>query len=96
MAYGHGMLYMVIEHFRDGDPVPVYRRARDRGRMLPDGLHYVASWVTQDLDRCYQLMECDEPALLTEWIARWQDLVGFEVVPVMLSADAMAAVAPRL
>ena len=96
MAYRRGMLYMVIEHFRDGDPVPVYRRARDQGRLLPDGLRYVASWVTQDLRRCYQLMECAEPALLAEWIVRWQDLVEFEVVPVMLSTDAAAAVAPRL
>lgn len=87
------MLYMVIERFRGGDPVPVYRRFRESGRMAPDGLRYVGSWVTEDLGGCYQLMECDDRALLDEWTARWADLVDFEVVPVMTSADAQAAVA---
>ena len=90
------MLYMVVEHFRDGDPVPVYRRFRDEGRLAPEGLRYHASWVTTDLRRCYQVMECDDPALLDAWIARWSDLVEFEVHPVIVSADAAALVAPRL
>ena len=60
------MLYMVLEHFK-GDPVPVYRRFRDRGRLAPDGLKYVNSWVTSDLQRCYQVMECESRALLDEW-----------------------------
>jgi hypothetical protein len=90
------VLYMVIENFRDGDPVPVYRRFRDKGRLAPDGVTYVASWVTEDLRRCFQIMECDDRALLTQWLARWEDLVEFEVIPVVTSAEAFAAVAPRL
>jgi hypothetical protein len=90
------MLYMIVEHFRGGDAVPVYRRFRDRGRLAPEGLRYVASWVTDDLRRCYQVMECDDRALLEEWMAAWADLVDFEVIPVVTSAEAAAAVAPRL
>jgi hypothetical protein len=90
------MLYMVVERFRDGDPAPVYRRFSDRGRLLPDGLRYVASWVTDDLRRCFQVMECEDRALLAEWMARWDDLADFEVIPVVTSAEAAAAVAPRL
>ncbi|HEX2207312.1 MAG TPA: DUF3303 family protein [Longimicrobium sp.] len=90
------MRYMIIEHFRDGDPAPVYRRFRERGRLAPEGLRYVASWVTDDLRRCYQVMECDDIALLREWMANWEDIVEFEVVPVITSAEAAAAVAPRL
>ena len=90
------MLYMIVENFRNGDAVPVYRRFRDRGRLAPPGLTYVASWVTSDLTRCYQVMECDERALLDEWLSRWHDLVDFEVIPVMTSADAVTTVAPRL
>lgn len=90
------MLYMIIERFRDGDPLPVYRRFRDQGRLAPDGLRYVASWVTEDLRRCYQVMECEDRALLGQWMARWEDLVEFEVIPVVTSAEAAAAVAPRL
>ena len=86
------MLYLVIEHFRDGDPAPVYHRFRDQGRLAPDGLRYVASWVTTDLARCYQVMECDDRARLDAWIARWTDLVDFEVVPVVTSAEAARAV----
>lgn len=90
------MLYMIIEHFRDGDPVPVYRRFRDHGRLAPAGLRYVSSWVTHDLRRCYQVMECDDRALLDEWMSNWQDITDFEVIPVITSAEAQATVAPRL
>lgn len=90
------MQFVIIEKFRGGDPVPVYRRFRDRGRLAPDGLRYVASWVTEDLTRCYQVMECDDRTLLDEWIANWKDIVDFEVIPAMTSAEAAAAVAPRL
>jgi hypothetical protein len=90
------MLYLVIEHFRGGDAVPVYRRFRDHGRLTPDGLRYVASWVTEDLRRCFQIMECDDAKLLAEWMARWEDLIEFEVLPVVTSSAAVAAVAPRL
>lgn len=90
------MLYMVVEHFRNGDAVPVYRRFRDKGRLAPDGLRYVSSWVTDDLGRCFQLMECADPALLDQWMTQWRDLVEFEVVPVMTSAEAQSALGPRL
>ena len=90
------MHYMIIERFRNGDPVPVYRRFRERGRMAPEGVRYVGSWVTTDLSLCYQVMECDERRLLDEWLANWEDLVDFEVIPVLTSAEAAAAVAPRL
>lgn len=89
------MLYMIIEDFK-GDPAPVYRRFRDQGRLAPDGLRYIASWVTQDLQRCYQVMECDDPALLWQWIDRWEDIVDFEVMPVVTSSEAAAAIEPRL
>jgi hypothetical protein len=89
------MLYMIVEDFR-GDPVPVYRRFRDRGRMAPDGLRYIQSWVTRDLQRCYQVMECDDPALLEQWMQSWADLVDFQVIPVVTSSEAATAVGPRL
>jgi hypothetical protein len=81
--------YMVVETFTHGAR-PVYERARDRGRMLPDGLRYVDSWVEEGLGRCFQLMETDDPALLEVWTAAWADLTEFEIVPVLTSADAAA------
>ena len=87
---------MVVERFKSGDPVPVYRRFRDRGRLAPDGLVYVSSWVDVNLQRCYQLMETDDPQLLQQWIAQWSDIVDFEVIPVITSAEAAARVDPRL
>lgn len=81
---------MVIERYVEG-PDLVYARFEERGRMLPPGLEYVDSWIdAQGLDRCFQLMETDEPALLDEWIARWSDIVEFEVVPVIDSGEAAA------
>ena len=85
------MLYMIVEHFRDGDPKPVYERFRAKGRLAPDGLRYINSWVTDDLAHCYQVMECDDRSLLDQWIAAWSDLVDFEVHPVVTSAEAAAA-----
>jgi hypothetical protein len=81
------MRYMVIETFTQGAR-PVYERARDRGRMLPDGLRYVESWVEDGAGRCFQLMETDDPALFERWTAQWDDLAEFEIVPVVSSADA--------
>jgi hypothetical protein len=89
------MLFLIIERYRGGDPVPVYRRFRDRGRMAPDGLKYLGSWVTEDLSACYQVMAGDRRQL-DEWMEHWKDLVDFEVVPVMTSTAASALVAPRL
>jgi len=77
------MLFMVIERFRDDDMVPVYRRVRDAGRMLPDGLRYVDSWVEPNFARCFQLMECDDLTKLQAWVAEWEDLADFEIVPVV-------------
>ena len=90
------MLFMIVEHYRDADPVPVYRRFRDQGRLAPDGLVYIASWVDESLSTCYQVMEAPSRDLVDAWIARWTDLVEFEVVPVMTSADAAARVGPAL
>jgi len=86
------MLFMIVEHFRDGNARPVYERFRARGRLAPDGLRYVSSWVTDDLRHCYQVMECDDRAPLDAWIANWADLVDFEVIPVVTSAEASARV----
>ena len=90
------MLYLVIENYHNGDPVPVYRRFREQGRLAPEGLRYISSWVTSDLARCYQIMECEDRRLLDEWISRWQDLVDFEVAPVVTSTEAQKLVAPQL
>lgn len=86
------MRYIIVEHFRNGDPAPVYERFRARGRMAPPGLSYIDSWVTSDLRRCYQLMECEDPGLLRQWMGNWEDLVEFEVHPVISSAEAASQV----
>ena len=80
------MLYMVIERFKD--PPAVYRRFREQGRMMPEGLAYVASWIDEKFERCYQVMETDDRALLEEWMSRWSDLMEFEVHAVMTSKEA--------
>ena len=90
------MLFMVVEHFKNGDAVPVYQRFREQGRLAPPGVNYVNSWVSSDLARCFQIMEAPDRALLDQWLARWMDLVDFDVVPVITSAEAAASVAPRL
>jgi len=90
------LLYMVVEHFINQDPLPVYRRFRDRGRLAPDGLQYLSSWVDEKLERCFQLMETNDPSLLDEWIASWRDLTEFEVYPVISSKEAAERVAPLL
>ena len=84
------MLYMIVEHFKNADARPIYDRFRQRGRLAPPGLAYVNSWVASDLTRCYQVMECDDRALLDQWIAAWEDLVDFEVHPVITSAEALS------
>jgi catechol 2,3-dioxygenase-like lactoylglutathione lyase family enzyme len=86
------MLFMIIERFKNGDARPVYERFRDRGRMAPDGLHYLSSWVDTALGSCYQVMETDDRSLIDRWIANWSDLTDFEVVPVLTSSDAAARV----
>ena len=87
------MRYMVIETYTQG-PGPVYARAAERSRMLPPGLAYLEGWIDErGLDRCFQLMETEEPSLFEEWVARWDDLVEFEIVPVISSAEAAARIA---
>ena len=90
------MLYMIIEHFRDGDARPVYRRFRDRGRLAPDGLQYISSWVTTDLKHCYQVMECQDAQLLEVWMSQWRDITDFECIPVITSPEAARTMAPHL
>lgn len=89
------MLFMVIETFRGQDGRAVYRRFREKGRMAPDGLVYVGSWIEANLGRCFQLMECDDAGLLQEWVASWSDLAHFEIVPVVPSKET-AAIMERL
>jgi hypothetical protein len=88
------MLFMIIEHFRAGRAADAYQRFRERGRMAPDGLRYVASWVDLDFERCFQVMETDDESLFEEWTKNWADLMEFEIIPVRTSADAAAAIEP--
>lgn len=91
------MLFMVIERFRDNDMIPVYERVRDAGRQLPEGLKYVDSWIEPNFSRCFQLMECDDPKLLQQWVLQWRGLgVTFEFCPVVPSAQTREVVAPHL
>jgi hypothetical protein len=90
------MLYMVIERFKEGAAPDVYRRARERGRMMPEGLEYVSSWVDLDFTICYQLMQTDDISLFAAWTKAWEDLVDFEIVPVQTSAEAAQIMAPQL
>jgi hypothetical protein len=90
------VLLMVIERFKNRDARAVYRRFREQGRMMPDGLTYLGSWVEASFDRCFQLMECDEPRLLQEWVLRWQDLIDFEFIPVVPSKEVVEAIGPSL
>jgi Protein of unknown function (DUF3303) len=76
------MLFMVIERFKGRDPAPIYARLREQGRAMPDGLRYVESWIEANFDRCFQVMECDDAALLQRWVLQWRDLMEFEIVPV--------------
>src|SRR5712671_1984781 len=91
------MLFMVIERFKDQDPIPVYRRVRDSGITFPEGLNYVGSWVEPNFDRCFQLMECDDLRLLQEWVLTWRGSgITFEIVPVVPSQETRGVIAPFL
>ena len=90
------MLYMIVEHFMNKDPLPVYRRFRDHGRLAPEGLQYVSSWVDEKLETCFQLMETDDRRLLDEWLSKWSDIVSFEVFPVISSKEAAERIGPEL
>jgi hypothetical protein len=91
------MLFMVIERFRDNDMVPIYKKVRDEGRRIPEGLRYIDSWIEPNFNRCFQLMECDDLRLFQEWVLQWRGLgVTFEVVPVVPSKETREVVAPYL
>jgi hypothetical protein len=91
------MLFMVIEQFRDHDMIPIYRRVRESGRTLPEGLRYVDSWIEPNFSRCFQMMECDDARLLQQWVLQWRGLgVTFEFIPVVPSAQTSEVVAPHL
>ena len=87
---------MIIERFKDQDPIPVYRRFRDRGRLAPEGLQYITSWVDEKLETCFQVMETVDRKLLDEWISNWNDIVEFEVYPVITSNEATQQISSRL
>jgi hypothetical protein len=90
------MLFMVIERFPPGSVPAIYRRLRDEGRSLPEGLVYVNSWIEANLGRCFQVMECDDPRLLQSWVLSWNGLIDAEIVPVVPSGEVQALVQPYL
>jgi hypothetical protein len=91
------MLFMIIKRFRDEDMLPVYKRLREKGRMLPDGLTYVNSWIEPNFGRCFQLMECDDLRLIQKWVLQWRGTgTTFEIVPVVPSTETREVVAPHL
>ena len=90
------MLYMVIEHFKEGAAPEIYRRFREKGRMMPDGLEYVSSWIDLDFKVCYQLMQTEQIALFDRWIENWSGLMEFEIVPVRTSAEAAEIMKKKL
>jgi hypothetical protein len=90
------MLFMVVERFKDRDAKAIYRRFRDDGRGAPDGLKYVGSWIEANFDRCFQIMECDDASLLQQWVLHWSDLIEFEIVPVVASAETREMIEPQL
>ena len=91
------MLFMVIETFKDNDMIPVYRKLRDGGRQMPEGLTFIDSWVEPNFGRCFQLMACDDLALLQQWVLNWRGTgVSFEIVPVLPSRDTRTIVESHL
>jgi hypothetical protein len=90
------MLFMVVEKFRNQDAKTIYRRLRDKGRMMPDGLKFVSSYVSADVSRCFQLMDCDDVTLFQRWVSEWSDLMECEIVPVVAGKDTAAALAASL
>lgn len=87
---------MVIERFKDKDAVPVYRRFREKGRLAPEGVEYVSSWVDVKFEKCFQLMKTGDVKLLEKWMSNWSDIVEFEYFPVLTSEEAAAKIAPKL
>ena len=83
------MLYMIIERFKEGAAPEIYRRVHEKGRMMPQGLEYISSWIDLDFQICYQLMQTEDFALFDQWIDNWRDLMDFEIVPVRTSVEAV-------
>jgi len=96
IVWESGMLFMVIETFRNQDAKAIYRRLHEKGRALPDGLVFINSHVSADLGRCFQLMQASDITLLQRWVAEWSDLAQFEIVPVVAGSDTAAALAAAL
>jgi hypothetical protein len=90
------MLFMVVERFKNRDALAIYRRFNEQGRMMPEGIKYVGSWIEANFDRCFQLMECEDPRLFQQWAIHWQDLMEFEIVPVVPSKETREAIAEFL
>ena len=88
------MLYMVVEHFKDAPAI--YRRLQEKGRMMPEGLEYVSSWIDVDLKICWQLMRTEDESLFQIWTDNWKDLMDFKVVPVRTSAEMREAMDAKL
>lgn len=86
------MQFMIIEKFREGKVKAIYERVNEKGRMLPTGVNYVSSWINETVTVCYQVMESDSADKIYEWIQNWNDLVDFEVIPVISSAEARSRV----
>ncbi|MFG1347734.1 DUF3303 family protein [Xanthobacter autotrophicus DSM 431] len=87
------MHFMIITGFRNQDGAAVYRRMREDGRLIPEGMTFKSSWATADLTRSFQVFECEDVTLIQRWVARWADLCSFEVVPVVTGAEASDALA---
>jgi hypothetical protein len=87
---------MIVEKFKNRDAAPVYQRFREKGRLAPEGLKYISSWVDEEFQKCFQLMETDDRESLEEWISNWNDIVDFEVYPVMTSEEAAEKIAPQI
>jgi len=90
------MLYMVVERFKEGAAPKIYERFREKGRMMPEGLEYISSWIDLDLKTCWQLMQTEDFALFDQWIDNWKDLMDFEIVPVRTSAETVQLTAREL
>ncbi len=90
------MLFMVIERYKNRDAKAVYRRFQAHGRMVPEGMQYVGSWIEANFDRCFQLMECNDLRVFQEWAVKWQDLVELEIVPVVPSRETVEMITPLL
>jgi hypothetical protein len=88
--------YMVIEKYKNGDSIPVYRRFREKGRLAPEGLTYISSWINEEMTTCYQIMETSDPQLLDQWMSNWKDIVDFEVFPVITSKETLKKTTPYL